>query len=157
MPRPGELTYFDVIGDGGRHHAVNKPFSDPSCGSLLMQVGAILAILPPPPLRILDCGCGTGWLSYILQKRGYEVVGTDVSSTAIDLAKSNPMFIRSQAPKFVVADSEHLSFESKFDVVLFFDSLHHAVDEYAALQSAFRALKPGGMCVTSEPGVGHEK
>ena len=42
-------------------------------------------------------------------------------------------------------------------VVVFFDCLHHAVAEVSALQSAWRALKPGGICITSEPGLGHER
>jgi hypothetical protein len=38
---------------------------------------------------------------------------------------------------------------------VFYDSLHHAVDESAALRAVYRALKPGGVCITSEPGTGH--
>ena len=33
--------------------------------------------------------------------------------------------------------------------------MHHAVDEVKAIQSAFDALKPGGMLITVEPGKGH--
>jgi SAM-dependent methyltransferase len=33
--------------------------------------------------------------------------------------------------------------------------LHHSVDERQALESVYRALRPGGICVTREPGVGH--
>ena len=57
----------------------------------------------------------------------------------------------------MVGDYESLSFREEFDVVVFFDCLHHAVDEVSALQSAWRALKPGGICITSEPGLGHER
>src|SRR5262245_54223142 len=129
MPRQGELTYFEAIGEAGRQFAVDKPFSESACGAELMQVGSILAVMPPPPRRVLDCGCGTGWLSYFLARRGYEVVGTDVSPQAIDLARANPVFCRGPAPRFLVADSEQLPFAAEFDVVLFYDSLHHAVDE----------------------------
>src|SRR5439155_6274817 len=54
-------------------------------------------------------------------------------------------------------DSEQLEFEADFDGVIFFDSLHHSVDERAALGCAFRALRPGGICVTVEPGRGHQR
>src|SRR5262249_22526002 len=93
---------------------------------------------------------------YFLQKRGYQVVGTDVSPRAIELARAHPMFCGLSPPEFLVADSEQLPFESEFDVVLFYDSLHHAVNEQEALRCAYRALKPGGLCVTSEPGRGHQ-
>src|SRR5262249_40316386 len=49
-----------------------------------------------------------------------------------------------------------LPFACEFDSAVFYDSLHHAVDESAALRGAYRALRPGGVCVTSEPGAGHE-
>ncbi len=47
--------------------------------------------------------------------------------------------------------------EPAFDIAVFYDALHHAVDEEAALRMAFQALKPGGVCVTSEPGRGHTR
>jgi SAM-dependent methyltransferase len=169
MPRPGELTYYERIGDAGRRHAVGKPFSDDESGLYLLRAGALLLLLPSPPARILDCGCGTGWLSYFLAQRGYDVVGIDVSADAIDLARANPVFARpldpvrgarfgegpERTPTFAVADSESLMFNEEFDAVVYFDSLHHAIDETAALRSAFRALRRGGMCLALEPGRGH--
>jgi SAM-dependent methyltransferase len=155
MPRAGELTYYESIGDQGRWHAQGKPFTDPDCGLNVMQVGAIMCLLPDPPAKILDCGCGPGWLAYFLAKRGYEVTGADVSPQAVELARSNFAYVNWSTPRFVVADLEELPFENEFDAVLFFDSLHHAVDEQKAMNSAFRALKPGGRCITSEPAKGH--
>src|SRR5215510_2972695 len=136
MPRSGELTYFDQIGEDGRQHAIGKPFSDAECGLYLLRAGALFSLLPQPPARVLDCGCGTGWLSYFLAERGYDVVGTDVSADAIALAESHPLFREGKLPRFVVADTEALTFASEFDAVVFFDALHHAIDETAALQSA---------------------
>jgi SAM-dependent methyltransferase len=157
MPRAGELTYYERIGESGRRHAVAKPFSDEECGLYLLRVGALFSVLPPPPARVLDCGCGTGWLSYFLAQRGYDVVGTDVSADAVALAKEHPVFHDGHAPEFLVADSESLAFDATFDAVVFFDSLHHAIDVSAALRSAFRALRPGGVCVALEPGRGHAR
>ncbi len=157
MPRAGELTYYERIGESGRRHAVGKPFSDDECGLYLMRAGALFSLLPPPPARVLDCGCGTGWLSYFLARRGYDVVGTDVSRDAIRLAKANPVFRDGPVPTFAVADSESLSFREEFDAVVFFDSLHHAIDETQALQNAFTALKRGGVCLALEPGRGHAR
>jgi SAM-dependent methyltransferase len=156
MPAPGELTYYERIGPELREHALNKPFSDQRRGAMLMEVGAIFLLLPPPPCRILECGCGPGWLSYLLAKSGYDVVGQDVNEKAVELARSNPMF-RDLAtpPAFVVSDFEQLAFESEFDAVIFFDSLHHSIDQRLALTRAFRALKPHGIVIASEPGAGH--
>jgi len=157
MPRSGELTYYERIGEEGRRHAVCKPFSDQDCGLYLMRAGALFSLLPLPPARILECGCGTGWLAYFLRQRGYQVVATDVAPGAIRLAQANPIFRNGESVRFHVADTEALAFDSEFDAVIFFDSLHHAVDELAALRSAHRALVSGGICITLEPGRGHHR
>jgi SAM-dependent methyltransferase len=157
MPRTGELTYYDQIGQSGQQHAVAKPFSTPECASYLFRVGALMSLLPAPPARVLECGCGTGWLAYFLAKRGYDVVATDVSPAAIRLAQTNPMFHSGLKPEFLVADAEKLPFAAEFEAAIFFDALHHAVDELAALQCAWRALRPGGICVMVEPGWGHHE
>ncbi len=157
MPRTGELTYFKRIGSEGQRHALAKPFSDEDSGLYFQRVGALFNLLPPPPARILECGCGSGWLAYFLAKRGYNVVATDVAPDAIRLARMNPTFREGPRPEFQVADSEDLKFHEDFDVVVFFDSLHHSVDEFAALCSAYRALRPGGFCVALEPGRGHHR
>ena len=57
--------------------------------------------------------------------------------------------------RFVVGDYESLGFTSEFDCAIFYDSLHHAEDERRAMASVYGALKPGGVCVTLEPGEGH--
>ena len=157
MPRAGELDYYERIGEKGRQHSLGKPFSDDECGLYLMRAGALFSLLPKPPARVLDCGCGTGWLAYFLARRGYDVVATDVAPDAIALAQSHPLFSQSPGPRFVVADSESLTFTSEFDAVVFFDSLHHALDERRALAGAFRALRPGGVCLVLEPGRGHAR
>jgi SAM-dependent methyltransferase len=158
MPAPGELTYYERIGAGGREHALNKPFSDENRGAQFMEVGAVLLLLPPPPARVLECGCGAGWLSYMLAKSGYDVVGQDVSAQAIELARNSPMFHRLQKPPvFISSDFEDLPFEGEFDAAVFFDSLHHSIDMPLAIRQVFRALKPGGLMIASEPGVGHAR
>lgn len=156
MPRSGELTYYDRLSASEQRHAVNKPFADAACGLELMRIGALFSLLPPPPARILDCGCGTGWLSGLLARRGYEVLGVDVCPKAICMAKECT-WPDATSPDFDIADTEHLQFNQEFDAVVFYDALHHAVNELAALRCAYRALKPGGVCIALEPGDGHAR
>jgi SAM-dependent methyltransferase len=155
MTREGEKSYYQRIGEAGRRHALDKPFSDDACGVYFFRLGALFSLLPPPPARVLDCGCGTGWLAHLLARRGYDVCGTDVAFDAIALASGNRPFTSGPAPRFLVADSEALPFADAFDALVFFDSLHHSLDERAALRSAHRALRSGGICVVLEPGRGH--
>jgi SAM-dependent methyltransferase len=156
MPKPGEYTYFEQIGEEGRRHAVNKPFSDEDTARTFMDLAALFSLLPAPPARILECGCGTGWLCYFLARKGYDVVGQDCSRDAIELAKANPLFTHAGKVEFICSDFEELDIENEFDAVVFYASLHHSQREEQAIRNAFRALRPGGVFLAIEPGVGHE-
>jgi SAM-dependent methyltransferase len=156
MAKQGEIDYLKNIGEAGVRHAVNKPFSDPDCDRFLMEIGLVLSLLPPPPGRLLDLGCGTGWTSVFFARRGYEVIGVDISSDMIDHAGRNPDARALPNLRFQVSDYEDVRFSAEFDCAVFFDALHHAVDEKLAIARTYAALKPGGTCVASEPGKGHQ-
>jgi SAM-dependent methyltransferase len=155
MPKQGEIDYLKNIGAEGIQHAIDKPFSDPFCGGYLMEIGAIMTLLPPPPGRLLDLGCGTGWTSGFWAKRGYTVVGQDIAADMIEQAIQSRDRQGIAALDFVTCDYESMDFHREFDCAVFFDCLHHAVDEVSALAAVYQALKPGGICITSEPGEGH--
>ena len=73
----------------------------------------------------------------------------------IELAEQNRARHAPETASFVVQDYESMSFRDEFDAAIFYDALHHAEDEKAALAGAYNALKPGGICIASEPGEGH--
>jgi SAM-dependent methyltransferase len=155
MKNPGETRYLRSTGEAGSLQAAHKPFSDPACHRYLIGIGAVMSLLPQPPATVLDLGCGTGWTSVFLARRGYEVTGVDISTDMIFQANHNKQRAQLANLRFLVADYENLSFGGMFDVALFYDSLHHAVDERQAIAGAYRALKTGGICLTLEPGRGH--
>jgi SAM-dependent methyltransferase len=156
MPKAGEHAYLANIGEVGRIHSLLKPFSDPLCGINLISIGTIMSLLPEAPAHVLDLGCGGGWTSVFLAKRGYHVVGQDIAQDMIDLANENLALNALEGKlSFVCSDFEALDFEERFDAAIFFDSLHHSDDEGLAIRSVYRALKPGGILITHEPGEGH--
>ncbi|MFN8496960.1 MAG: class I SAM-dependent methyltransferase [Anaerolineae bacterium] len=157
MPKQGEIDYIQQIGPVFAQQALGKPFSMEQAGRYLMDIGAIMSILPPPPARLLDIGVGTGWTSVFLALRGYTVVGQDIAPDMIALAEQNKTRYGAENVTFVVGDFEAMGFAGEFDCALFYDALHHAVDERAAIQKAFEALRPGGLCITVEPGEGHSQ
>lgn len=157
MPKQGEIDFLKKLGPEVIGYAADKPFSDPDCGQYLMSLGALFHLLPPPPGRLLDLGCGTGWTTCLFARRGYDVVGQDICSDMIDVAQENRARYQAENVHFLVSDYEDLPFADEFDSAVFYDSLHHAMDEEAALRGVFRALKPGGQCVISEPGAGHAR
>ena len=155
--KQGEVDYMRAIGDEAAQGAYNKPFSHFTCSKNLVDIGLIMALLPQPPARVLDLGCGTGWTSIFFARRGYSVVGQDIAPDMIDYAKRNRERYQAENLEFIVSDYESLRFVNEFDAAVFYDALHHAEDERAALASTYRALKPGGMLITHEPGIGHSK
>lgn len=157
MAKQGEIDYLKNAGEAGLSHAMAKPFSDDGCAQMLIDIGIVMHLLPPPPARLLDLGCGTGWTSVFFARRGYEVTGQDIAPDMIAAATALRDRHGLANLRLIESDYESLAFESEFDCAVFFDSLHHAVDEEAALRSAFRALRPGGVLVTHEPGEGHTK
>lgn len=157
MTKQAEIDYPSMIGAERRVRARDKPFSEDDCGLLLCDVGTVINLLPRRPARVLELGCGGGWFSCFLARHGYEVVGVDISSDMIALAEQNRGTQALPNLKFTVGDYETLGFSNEFDAVVFYDSLHHADSEHDALAAAFKALKPGGLLITHEPGEGHSK
>ncbi|MBI4652578.1 class I SAM-dependent methyltransferase [Candidatus Desantisbacteria bacterium] len=156
MSKQGEIDYLKNIGEAGILHALNKPFSDAYCGEYLVQIGTIMSLLPQPPAKLLDLGCGTGWTSCLFAKRGYEVTGSDIADDMIKNANINKNREGLNNLQFIVCDYENLKFDSEFDCAVFFDSLHHSMDENDAILAVYKALKHGGVCIAFEPGTGNE-
>lgn len=155
-PKQGEREYFARIGAEGLAHARRKPFVPGHASLYLSNFAALLALLPPPPFRVLDFGCGTGWLSLRLAEVGYDVTGIDIAPEAVAAARDDAALRGlSDRATFVLGDYEDIPAAGSFGAVVFYDALHHAESEHAALRAAYAALQPGGVVIAIEPGVGH--
>jgi SAM-dependent methyltransferase len=156
-PKQGEREYFARLGEEGRRHAMRKPFSDDHCLEYLANVTALMSLMEPPPGRIVEFGCGTGWLGQLFAQRGYEVLGLDISPDAIAMAEQLKAERGLTNATYRVADYEDVTFDAPADYVIFHDALHHAESEDAALRAAYQALRPGGLVLCIEPGDGHSE
>jgi SAM-dependent methyltransferase len=98
----------------------------------------VLSELPPPPLRVLEVGCGSGDLARELAAAGYDVLAIDPD------APEGPIFRRSTI--------EELDEQSPFDAVVASRSLHHVGDLGAAVEKVAAHLAKGGRIVIDEFG-----
>ena len=157
MPKQGEIDFLRVRGEAGQKQALRKPFGGGNCPDYLMEMAAVFHLLPRLPARVLDVGCGTGWTSVFLARRGYDVVGVDIAPDMVRLANERRDRDLLRNLEFQVSDYETMPFEAEFDAALFYDALHHAEQEESCAMGGLQALKPGGVCVCSEPGTGHSR
>ena len=101
---------------------------------------------------VLDAGCGEGWLARRLASAGAQVVALDPSADALERARREG---QPDAPvRYVEGAAEALPFpDASFDVVIFFNSLHHVPPESmdAALAEAARVLRRDGRLYVQEP------
>ena len=109
--------------------------------------------------RVLDFGCGTGWLARCLATMGAQVVATDVSANVLEMGSRflarDPLAseLRVEFRRF---DGARLPAEdASMDRLVSFDAFHHVLDQAATLAEMARVLKPGGVAVFHEPGPEH--
>lgn len=155
MAKQGEIDYLRNLGPRGQALAFDKPFSDIDCGRYLVDMGLVMSLMPRPPAKVLDLGAGSGWTSVFFARRGFQVVGQDISPDMIEMANRNRERNHLDNLTFVQCDFEQMPFREEFDVAIFYDCLHHSLDEEQAMRSAYAALRKGGLLITVEPGVGH--
>lgn len=92
-------------------------------------------------LRILDVGCGAGFLAHRLAQKGHAVHGLDSSSGSLKIALSGKT-----TAWFHRGDALRLPFRNDvFDVVCAMDFLEHVENPQAVIAEAARVLKPGGL------------
>jgi len=101
---------------------------------------------------VLDVGCGEGELVRRLALAGARVVGLDPLAVAV--ARARDAASATPGVSFVEGSAQALPFPTgSFDVVVFFNSLHHVSVESmdAALAEAARVLRGSGVLYVQEP------
>lgn len=102
--------------------------------------------------KLLDIGAGTGYLLELLTRQTDAVLfGVDLSEEMVKIAKKKTI----KNASFVVAPANRLPFaDHTFDVVTCSQSFHHYPYPKEAMREAYRVLKPNGLYILSDTGVG---
>jgi len=121
--------------------------SEPTAGSVASDIGFMQKELElPAGARVLDLGCGLGWYSIELARRGYDVTALDWSVPYLDEAKRRAEQA-GVAINFVHGNMAKLEFAGEFDLVLLWGNTFAMLsdeDNRATLSGIARVMKRDG-------------
>lgn len=100
--------------------------------------------------RILDLGCGTGYLSNLIAQAGARVIGIDRSTAMVERARAAYPDL-----DFRVLSATDFHFDTPFDAVFSNATLHWVLDKATAIDNIYHALRPGGRLVLEMGGKGN--
>jgi SAM-dependent methyltransferase len=120
---------------------------------------AIMMLRPEGGERVLDLACGIGRHSLELRRRGFEVVGVDISPELLEMAEREAA-AQSLDVAFMQADLRELELADEFDLVLslndgavgYFETEEENRRTFAVIA---RALRAGGGHLMQLPNVLH--
>lgn len=105
--------------------------------------------------RILEVGCGPGHMCLELARLGFNVLGIDISSEALRVARKlsknkiktlgSLEYIREDFLNWLPENNE------KFDAVLFYGTLHHFINPSIVLDKVLSLLTRKGRIIVYEP------
>ena len=102
--------------------------------------------------KVLDFGCGSGILSYMLAKKGYSVTACDIEFGPLKLVRDIIDFPSDIS--FIEGDVDILNKELKensFDIIFALDVLEHIDDLEPYIELFGKLLSPNGVILISGP------
>ncbi|MGO9925381.1 MAG: class I SAM-dependent methyltransferase [Mycobacterium sp.] len=123
--------------ESGRRGRLHHEIADRTASLAVATVAA--------PGRVLDVGCGTGYLLRTLALRyrdAQQLCGVDAAPQMISAASASA---RDDRFRFTVGVAEKLDYpDATFDLVVSTTSFDHWTDQQAGLVECARVLRPGG-------------
>ena len=93
------------------------------------------------PIDVIDLGCGTGLMAKELRGRARSIVGVDLSSKMVEMARRSGLYDRVEQADAATALRAH---PAAFDLVVAADVLLYVGELNELVAAAAHALRPGG-------------
>lgn len=107
----------------------------------------LLDFLPTTSGKLLDVGCGLGWVVAEANKRGFDALGIDQAKPYIKTGKKH------LGVNLQVSDLEHFRTSEKFDALVLKHVLEHIKDADNFLKKAHTLLNKNGILLVACPNI----
>ena len=135
--------YTDYLAEGDRHRE-SLLAHDP-------RLDALEGLLPGRG-RLLDVGCGTGYRLSVAKDRGWDVVGVEPSSWAVEIGSER------YGVELHCGLLQDVGFpDGHFQAVMLEDVIEHVTRPVELLDEVVRVLAPDGVVVVSVPNFGSRR
>lgn len=145
-----ERRRFPKYEESGAYHWIecdrrSRNFNPP----LVARYDAVVRRVAPGS-RVLDLGCGDGYLTHLLSRRAESVTGLDPEAAAVRLA--GELLREYKNCRVLEGSCYDLPFpDGSFDVAVMADVIEHLEDDDRSLQELARVLSPTGEAIITTP------
>lgn len=111
-----------------------------------LRLDWINQLSPVEGQRVLDVGCGGGILSDSMARKGADVLGIDLATKALRVARLHALEAQTPRIQYREISAEALADEvpASFDTVTCLEMLEHVPDPQSVVSACARLVKPGG-------------
>lgn len=149
-----EAAFDKYLTAGAYHWAEGSPLHWRYNAPLIARYRSVLRRIPAGAARILDVGCGDGYLSYLIAKHSPRAHITGIDDEGSGIRQANTMTARSGLKnlEFRHVPAGPIPFrDAEFGLVVLADVIEHVPQVPAMLRELKRVLAGGGTLIVTTP------
>ena len=149
-----QASFDKYLTTGAYHWAEGSPFGWRYNAPLVARYRSVLRRIPAGATRILDVGCGDGYLTYLIAKRNPQAHVTGIDDEESGIRQANAMTARTGVSnlefRHVPAGGTPFR-DAEFPIVVLADVIEHVPQVPAMLRELKRVLADGGALIVTTP------
>lgn len=150
FPLPNDVDYYQV--SSHTHNMPRETFALKRSKSSIDTARRVewVCSTASPGAKVLDVGCGYGFVIDALTREGYEATGLDISQVPLTVARAQLQGVFRLGE---VDESFVTTYQSCFEVVTMFHVLEHVHEPVKLLKRCFELVRPNGWLLVEVPNV----